>query len=57
MSAAHDAHCAIVEGFARGLHGALRTERPDLAWEVDVRPLDREAFEEMEACSEVVADD
>lgn len=32
---------ALGAGFARGLRHALQAERPDLAWEVRVGPVDR----------------
>lgn len=32
---------ALVDGAARGLAAALRAERPDLSWQVDVRPVAR----------------
>ncbi len=40
---------ALVDGYARGVQSALRAERPDLAWEVSVGPVDRAKLARLEA--------
>jgi hypothetical protein len=43
---------ALINGYARGVHSALRAEHPDLAWEVDVGPVDRAKLARLEARSD-----
>jgi hypothetical protein len=40
---------ALAAGFARGVERRLRAERPDLAWEVRVGPIDWAKLARLEA--------
>lgn len=42
---------ALAAGAARGLLNHLRAERPDLAWKVEVRPVDRAKLAQLAAWS------